>query len=388
MRTACRILSVAFIAVCLTSLNSSEAEKPDNPSHGGGGGGGGSGPNYEIVPLDNRGGTIVSSVASDINEYGLIAGYVEVEDREMGSLPVVWSVQHTEGDVSTTVDLLDVNGHQDVRACGINDTGEIVGLARNLGVGLEVGLYWPTISSTPLETPALAEGDPTNASRINEQGTICGVSGGIPVLWQVSRDEESHPILSAPVALPLPEGTRLHTVGGMTDVDESQSLCVVGTTIANDGTRVAVVWTISATNEGLVPNPIVLDTSAEAHGISNLGEVSGVRRVGGALRGAVWSGGTTWTLDNARDIGNPVGLDINDAGVIVGNGAYEKRGLFYSFRAVVWTSVSADMILVDKSLTAESPFFELNAANAVSEDGHIVGHGWTGETRAYVAIRR
>jgi hypothetical protein len=46
------------------------------------------------------------------------------------------------------------------------------------------------------------------------------------------------------------------------------------------------------------------------------------------------------------------------------------------------------MILVEDFLSSSSPFLHLTSANAVNAGGDIAGGGWTGEYKAYVAIRR
>jgi hypothetical protein len=140
----------------------------------------------------------------------------------------------------------------------------------------------------------------------------------------------------------------------------------------------------------LIPAPAAepLDVEGVANGINNLGEVSGESLTGSRWEGTVWSGATKYTLKPARFISSATGFDINDSGVVVGQGPYEKRGVFYYFRAGVWEAPQSDMILLDGFLTNNSPFLNLTSANAVNAGGDIAGGGWTGEFKAYVAIRR
>ena len=69
--------------------------------------------------------------------------------------------------------------------------------------------------------------------------------------------------------------------------------------------------------------------------------------------------------------------DINASGVIVGEGSYQKR-FEVGERAVVWSSTSASMVLLDDFLPRKSPFAYLVRATAVNDAGMIVGFGSKG----------
>ncbi len=93
----------------------------------------------------------------------------------------------------------------------------------------------------------------------------------------------------------------------------------------------------------------------------------------------VWSGGSSTILKRNKFLFNATAQDINTAGVIVGDGLYQKGFDGPGMRAVVWPSAGSSLILLDKFLAANSPFHHLSVATAVNQGGQIVGHGGDGQ---------
>jgi hypothetical protein len=392
------LLATTAILFCFATVQA-------KPPSGRGDGGGGSGPNYQVVALDNLEGVIVRSNAVDINSNRESVGYVQTSDLDVGLFPAFWETNVSDNEVGTSLHLLPASGYHSAQAYGINDSAEVVGYADSSTT--RVGLYWPSPADEPLAIPPLAGDNYTFALKINADGVICGHSRRLvvnadgsrsftsdkPVVWRAyvaDVDGVPTPKVSAPVALPVPDGSQIDLVSAINNADESGFLEIAGRSTSADNTDVAVIWTVALTEDGLIasPNAFVLDSSAVAYGINNHGEVSGIRLMDDTWEGSVWSGDSVYTLNRARSISRPRARDINDAGVVVGEGDYSKRGVFYNFRAAVWPSPDADMILLDGFLDANSPFYVLTNANAINESGDIVGYGWTGETRAYIAIAR
>jgi hypothetical protein len=242
----------------------------------------------------------------------------------------------------------------------------------------------------------------SDAQKINADGIICGHSWrlvenpdgsqtnvGAPVVWQAYLDGGATPVVTNPVALPAPAGMT-GSAHAINDLD-AEGICQIVGRGSNSQGHVPLRWTVASTEFGLIaaPTPEQLDEAGVAYGVNNRGDVCGHSPTGYLASATVWSGENTFVLKRARNIGHTFGRDINDAGIVVGEGGYEKRGVFYSFRAAVWASPQSDMILVDSFLSNNSPYVELNSGSAVNPSGDIVGHGWTGDKQnAYLAIRR
>lgn len=359
-------------------------------------GGGGTAMNYQIVYLDDLEGFLTSTAAYDINSYREIVGYAETTDPETGthSYATYWLVVDGSKGVQTQAYQLPSTGYGGVTATGINDDSEIVG--RGYTETENVGLYWPAPDVQPLALPPLQGDSHTDAQKINTNSIICGHSwgatGGTPVVWQAYLAAGKTPAVTNPVSLPMPDGTKSASVYAINDLDGEDICQLVGSVRTTEG-EFPVRWTVASTEFGLLvaPAPESLATEGRALGINNQGDVSGMGPTSTSewWLPTVWSGENTTILKRARNIGFTYLWDINDAGVVVGEGAYTKRGLFYSYRAAVWASPQSDMILVDSFLPNNSPFVELNSGAAVNPAGDIVGYGWTGEKRnAYLAIRR
>ena len=73
-------------------------------------------------------------------------------------------------------------------------------------------------------------------------------------------------------------------------------------------------------------------------------------------------------------------------GVIVGSAEYTRIG--GSYRAVMWSSATGSMVLLNQFLEDNSPLTTLTWTNAVNNFGEIVGFGYAagGLHRAFLAI--
>ena len=78
--------------------------------------------------------------------------------------------------------------------------------------------------------------------------------------------------------------------------------------------------------------------------------------------------------------------EINDKGVIVGRAEYTKNWSGGQL-AVMWSSATGSMVLLNQFLDDNSPLTTLSSAQAVNNFGEIVGLGYTGPWyRAFLAI--
>ena len=121
--------------------------------------------------------------------------------------------------------------------------------------------------------------------------------------------------------------------------------------------------------------------------MNNAGTVCGTAETSNPLlQAVVWTGGTKLALKGAKFYITRYASDINDRGVIVGWSEYTKN-LSGSSHAVMWSSATGSMVLLNQFLDDNSPLTTLSWANAVNNDGEIVGFGYAGPLhRAFLAI--
>jgi hypothetical protein len=166
---------------------------------------------------------------------------------------------------------------------------------------------------------------------------------------------------------------------------------VVGATSPDagaSGASSAVAWTVQLqAGQPVQVNTVTLAAVGRAEGVNNAGTVCGAAETSNPLlQAVVWTGGTKLALKGARFYITRAANDINDEGVIVGRSEYTKN-LSGSSHAVMWSSATGSMVLLNQFLDDNSPFRSLTCANAVNNHGEIVGFGYAGpQYRAFLAI--
>jgi hypothetical protein len=243
------------------------------------------------------------------------------------------------------------------------------------------------------------------AHSINDGGVICGWVAAPAdaedtfqtqaVVWRINVETiDGQPTLGVwgPTKLPGLDPIDASTASAISQTDADGMALVVGYAYhAAADVFVALAWGVQTLPDGtlaVAPAPVVLDTQAEAAGVNSSGLICGAR----PPDAVVWNGDSSQALDMSasytsfggrQTIKNANALAVNDGGVIVG---YGTSGL--PPKAVVWTSPTAPMILLDK-FVKNTNFAELNFAYGVNNRGEIAGWGWNGDLRqsaAFLAI--
>ncbi len=376
VRITALIFSLIAILLC---PGVSWAKKP--------GGGGGGGVSYTIVRLDDAGGTFVggpASTANDINEYGNVVGTV-VDAASGNYVPAFWGASGTSSQI--------VPLGVDAFANGLNNFNEIV------GSGSGDAIYWPSPADAPVVLPPLVTEYSCVARRINDDGLICGYAvhpvldgngdqiglAFVAVVWRVNWIDGDLEI-AGPV--PLPTFDAQSQAFDLNENDDDGYANVVGRFMTSNWANTAAVqWTVQSHADGgisISPTPVVLEFGdAVAHGNNYLGISCGDWANGPELHARLWSSGSVLTLDPDRRTDTSA-LDINDAGVIVGEGGPHSLWL----EALVWPSPTARPIALSRFLPKRrAPFVGLWNATAINEAGVITGEGGDGVTSfAFVAI--
>ena len=386
----CRWLAAAVGAIGLVCCSTALAGKPPAPA-------------YTFVCLDKVG--YVAASASDINDAGVVVGLV---DKEQGGgahqyFPACWTRDGAQWVLHT---LDPINTFLSSGASGVNEVGQIVGGGDDSD-GKHRACYWANWSASPVVLPSFNEGDDTtHAEAINGDGVICGAANRAVV----RRDGDGNPVLdqygnwiydyvnralvwrlsatgvSDPIELPAPE---FAGAAAINENDDAGFAEVVGSFYDSAETATAAVrWTVKSEENGSLRAFVgeVLDLTARAHGVNNLGAVCGDDLSVNAWEAVVWTADSTKVLARAKWFYGAHALDINDNGVIVGYGDYHKM---YSGgpQAVMWRSTTAPMVRLNDLVYPGSPITGMYIANAVNNAGQIVGLGWDGSSNAaFLAI--
>lgn len=335
-------------------------------------------PSYTIVRLDDLCGLFTDAYAWDINNLGHMVGQV---DDGLSMWGAFWALTTSNGTTHTSLSILKGGN---VAATGINDSQEIVGGGFD-ATGDHLGLFWSSPEADPVVLPPLPGHDQSNATAINNDGVICGISktagGGETtraVAWRVNMIGET-PVVFGPVALPdTGSGSRANS---MNDNDASDIAVIAGEFIFPD--NAAVAWGVQSLGDGtlaVVPTPAVVNPTAVANGINNQGVVCG-SLAGSPVEAVVWSGSARRILSRSKFVMAAWANDISNSGVIVGTGSYQ-RNYERGERAVVWNSATSSMIVLETFLVAGSPFSHLSDAFAINDQGLIIGNGSIGNQRA------
>lgn len=372
------------------------------------------GPTYSIVKLDDAQGVYTGGLAHDINGGRQVVGQVD-DPQAPGTLAAYWSSANQLQLLAGSVDVPIA-----ASAIAINDYAQIAGAGLD-PMGHSVGLYWsgPGMAAMPLWP--LAGDDESSATGMNRDGVICGYSRyriygpdprvssnpptivlkteSRPVLWRVTVNGIAGPFKlpgwldldpSADPDNAFGSANGIHdSVAGVTSIAggfmQSELLTTDNPEAMSLTWTAAVTWSVSFTADGglQVVSTVVLDADAVANAV-NGNSLSCGTLFGGTpgSTAAAWNGTTRTILKRATGVNETQGLDVNRSGVLVGAG-YLKNSRNDGYRAVVWPSSTGDMLLLDKFLGRGSPLISLTTANAINDQGIVVGGAVGG---GYLAI--
>lgn len=353
-----KIVISLSLAILLVSPTETWAQKGKKKPGGGGGGS----LSYNIVKLDDVGGTL-EGTAYDVNLSRLIVGGAS-------GFAVYWTVQESRRSVNSTLHFL-AGGDS---ALGCNETGEIV------GNGNDLPMYWADTDAVGVNLPILGGHVRGSAEAISNDGVICGWSQGAAphstsaVVWRVTQGNDG-PVIWGPLELETldsdPAVTDFSVGNDVSDQDAEGLISIVG-----ESNFIATDWTVMLDGtEGLVAESTsVLSVSGQAYGTNSMGVACGRSNLDPATsntEAVTWTNGVGKLLDIGGADGVAEPLDVNDNGVVVGQAWLST----VSSRAVVWSGPDASVVLLQNFLKGNSPFDLLEDAQAISESGEIVGQG-------------
>ena len=364
---ALSIIALLIVSTAPSVMAQGKGNGNGGGNNGGGGGGGGDSLSYNIVKLDDVGGTL-EGTAYDINRSRLIVGRASAPSEDPIGFAVYWTVQESRRSVNSTLHFL-AGGEE---ALGCNETGEIVGR------GNDLPMYWADTDAVGVNLPILGGHVRGGAEAISNDGVICGWSQGAfapyltsAVAWRVTQGNDG-PVIWGPLELETldsdPAVTDFSVSNDISDQDAEGLISIVG-----ESNFIATDWIVMLDGTGglVAESTNVLSFSGQAYGTNSMGVACGRSNLNPATsntEAVTWTDGVGKLLDigGADGVADP--LDVNDNGVVVGR-------VFLPFpRAVVWSGPDASAVLLQHFLK-NSPFDLLVDAQAISESGEIVGQG-------------
>ena len=277
-------------------------------------------------------------------------------------------------------------------ACRINNLGDLVGRSGKSGATL-----WSHGNLKPKHLGALAGGEYSSASAINDAGQVAGASNTsnaiVPFTWKPTGGLQRIPLLpgdncgqafginkdghvagyssgpnGARAFLWVP-GTNVRNLGSLPGGSYSKARAVndsgevAGTSAGPAGGR-AVLWTKSGNVRDLGSLPG--DTSSEATAINNAGDVVGYSKGPAGLRAVLWTAATGMQNLGVLPGGNSSrALDINDLGAVVGSSASSSGS-----HAFIWTKQTG---MTDLNSAASAGLGVLLVeAHAINSTGQIL----------------
>jgi probable HAF family extracellular repeat protein len=376
-----RHTSVAFFTAMLTATATTQATA--------------SAP-YQFSFLNSLGG--VGASAADINDLGQAVGYSSfaLPSGQLGYSATMWS-----NGIATDLGMLD--GFTSSRAAAINNLGQVA--VNNKGYidtdPINRGALWTAGSGmTMLPTPPFGYYSRLSShwvSDINNSGTVAGVSKewDLPSRYAEVNDQQIT-IWRDSMAIRLTvdpdryRGNAFHMAHGIND-----SNVVVGRSNDNApvfGLSQAAQWD-GTTQAFLGPVPTVYDAIvSEAYAINDTGLVVGNAAYGrpdnpmwpGGFAAAVWNGGVQTLLPSLSSSASySSALSVNNLGQIVGTSglAYRDR------RAVLWNNGVATDLNSFLDATSIGRGWVLQSANAINDNGWIVGDAYntvTNQTEGFL----
>ena len=213
-----------------------------------------------VLPLRGLSGQTWSTLAADVNAFGLIVGEGEQSGGPGERHAIVW-----EGGDPTRLITTPFSQSSIFFAVGVNDVGQIIG---GYVTGKLHALFWANKSADPIELHGILGsdwGEDVEAFGINNQGVIVGSQesgpGVRPVVWLTPT--------ALPVPLLGPDGTLVQGIArSINDLGQ-----IVGEIQPEDGLPHAAFWPGPAAPAVVLHDPRSRNSSATA--INELGQIAG-----------------------------------------------------------------------------------------------------------------
>ena len=302
---------------------------------------------YSIIPIESNDPARFVQVG-DLNNRGQVVGTTFT--GQGGQRAFRWR----DGELTDLHDVIAPGGATQTNATNINDLGTIIGIVNgDQGFRLR-GTQVTAVTVVPGETNV-------NPSLINDRGQMVVQSTGGAQSGDFFVDGQNAEFLPG-----LPDG-----IGGNLSLEMNDRGAVVGSAFTADFMRHATLW----------QNGTLTDLGVPAGSQQSIGrDVNNFNRVAGAVldeffigSAATWQNGT-WTLLPAVEPGAISNADsINDLGVVVGSSFSPSTG---RSSATLW--FNGRVFVLDDLVSASDPlkpFVQLEAASFVNIRGDILALG-------------
>jgi hypothetical protein len=331
---------------------------------------------FEVQPLSPPPGTSTSE-AEGLNDKGQIVGIAKSASSPT-SLPCWW-----DGAASGTLPYF--SGQDNHRATTINNSGQIIGYSTMTVSGGNAfrGMLWTlgSLTAVPIGTFTGVPTEDTLATGINDSSVVVGFGSGALVGGTPGTGSQGFKWTPGS-GNPIPIGLLVNTTFAssvLTGVNAPGTACGSATDLF--GNERVIRYGSAISNTG-VPAGY---TSAEASGINSTSDMCGWTKAGtGARRGFVWTalgGFTILPMLAGSTMLDHVPADINDRGEVVGN-----TKLIGAVTPLLWRNgfvydLSTLLINVDG--------WSVLRVNDINERSEMVGYGNNPRTglRTAVVIR-
>lgn len=320
--------------------------------------GGGGGSNYAIVRLQPTA-DATEVTAADVNNAANVVG-----TYSSNSSRIAYFYQHSalSGQEYTSLG-------SDFTPYGLNHHNAIVGQDEQL----RLGTYWSSPSASPDLLPPLPGDDVSRGQDLNDAGVIVGFSrlDGVPGASVVAWRVDATGVIRGPVLLPMPDGSVVGVVNGVSEELDGVSI-VVGRT-SSEPTR-GVEWRVGIDGSG---SPTVLDSielplASEVAGVNRWGDLVGTANTSPGLPFLKYADDDANTLTSLALISKATSgsaYGVNDSQHMVGRNHYLSRGTPVN-RAVMWTNPQTVIDLNSRVSLGKSE--SLTGAYRINSSGDIL----------------
>ena len=296
-----------------------------------------SGPSYILVPVGDFGADTVSW-ATDVNNANDVVG-TYYHPTPFAQRAFLYR-NGTNSDIGTL-------GGSDASAMAINATGLITGWSYTPGGGTRAFLY---NAGTMTDLGSLSTSQGSIGFAINSLGHVVGMSSE-GFLW---NGTSMSPLTAVGWISLLPSdiNTAGTIVGSASNAVFTHAFVRTGGVVADLGTLVG-------------------HTNSRAYAVNDAGTIVGWSALGsnGPYTGVQWSNGTITSLGALPALSQSIAYNLNAAGIVVGT-AFDTSG---NSRAVRWSGGS--IVDLNNEIAPNSGWI-LESAQAINDNGAIVGSGW------------
>ena len=394
VQQSARIL-IAVSVLCLITLATAQAKKPDNP--GGGGGGGGDNeppPGYEIVQLGDyiSAPTGISPASAEDEivwvtgtgaEFGYQAAMYSILDQSDESVVTAYLPEpRTPLDGGPAAEVYGDTFNRASNAHAVSSAGDIVGgcdfydpLAVHREFSEHRAALW-LMTENGYQLIDLGLADPahniSSALDINNQGIVVG-SSGLVDFGNEGFGSYHRAVVWDPVAGTidlndlLPEGSPWELEWARA-INESGLICGGGLL---DGVTRGFVFDLNTFSVESVPLPPGGYSQNTALDINEAGDVCGWTRVPfSSFRAFVWTGGASVDLGSLTGDGSNA-YSLNDSGTAVGWSGISVDDIYF---ATSWNTDTAEMTALEDEIP-DKPKWILRDAGDINNQGWIAAYG-------------